>query len=94
MPQLSVVSLNLDFNNGVHFFFNGPTPHHTEVPRPGIATYVAAAAMLDPVTHCATPGIKPMPLQRAEPLQPGSSPAAPQRELPMVSIFEIQSEGV
>ena len=32
-------------------------------------TYVTAAATLAPLTYCASPGIKPVPLQRPKPLQ-------------------------
>lgn len=37
-------------------------------------TYTTAAAMADPLTHCAGPGIELVPVKRQEPLQSGSSP--------------------
>lgn len=41
-----------------------------EVPGPGIESEPhAAMATLDTLTHCAGPGIKPLPLQRPELLQ-------------------------
>ena len=46
------------------FFFFFDALYHMEVPGPEInlnlvVTYATAVAMLDPLTHCAGPGIKP-----------------------------------
>ena len=40
--------------------------------RAAAATYATAVAMLDPLTHWASPGIEPTPLQWHELLQPNS----------------------
>ena len=43
--------------------------------------WATAAATPDPLTQCAGPGTEPKPLQQSEPLQLGSYPSKPQREL-------------
>ena len=63
-------------------FFGCPVAY--QVPRPGIrskqtavVTYATAAAMLDPLTHCAGPRIEPASWCR----RGATNPAAPQWEL-------------
>lgn len=51
----------------------------------------AAAAVWDPLTHCAMPGIEPVPPQQPELLQSDSHPTAPQQELPRVVFIHIFS---
>lgn len=69
-----------------------------EVPGPGIeiqataATYIIAAAMLDPLTHSARPGIKLEPPQRHEVLQSGSEYIVPQQELLQLNSDTIYPE--
>ena len=47
-------------------------------------TYAIAAAMPDPLTHCARPGIKPGALQQPKLLQSDSYPTAAQQELLLI----------
>ena len=44
-------------------------------------TYTTAAATWEPLIHCTELEIEPAPLQGPEPLQLGSKPTAPWREL-------------
>ena len=52
-------------------------------------TYVAAVAILDPLSHCARLGIEPMPFQGPEPLQVDST----QWELPGLLNEKIDLDG-
>ena len=53
-------------------------------------TYATDAAMLDPLTHCARPGIEPRAPQQPEPLQSDSQPTEPQWELLYGKFFYVE----
>ena len=61
------------------------------VPGPGnestAMTYTAAAAKLDPLTHCTEPEVKLAPPQPPEPLRSDSLPTATQQELHFIVLL-------
>ena len=62
--------------------------------RAAAAAYAAAAAVPDPLPHCARLGNKPVPPQQPKPLQLDSSPTEPQWELWNSLLVIVEKVGI